>query len=189
MRKSVIFAALLLGGVAEAQERNFETVGVALVGSIPLAVSYDSVWDAGMGAAVRAETPFYGGALQVALHVFPNDGRAEDLPDFLAVHGALGWGYALRLPGGVRFTAGPEVGALHMRFDDDERFILALQNETELTAGLFAHLDVPLAGAIRAYAGAEALRLFTAEPITLGVVHAGLRTDFATPGWLRRVLR
>lgn len=187
MRKSVILAALLLGSVAQAQ--NFETVGVAFGGAMPLSVSYDAVWDAGAGAAVRAETPFYGGAIQIAFHVFPNHGRAEDLPDFLAVHGALGWGYTLRLPGGVHLTAGPEVGALHMRFDDDERFTLALQNETELTAGLFTHLDVPLVGAIRAYAGAEALRLFTAEPITLGFIHAGLRTDVATPGWLRRALR
>lgn len=169
--------------------RTPETLDLTLGAALPVGEAYDGLWTAGPGAAARLAIPFYSGTAHLGLHAFLNEGSRPDLPSFLAVHAQGGWGYPLRLPGGVRLTGGALVGALRMRFDDEDRFGGALQNETELTAGAFVRLDVPVAGPVRAFVAGEAVRVYTFERIDLRFVQAGVSVAVDSPAWLRRVLR
>jgi hypothetical protein len=187
MRISLALALLCCAASARAQPRHLETLEGVLAGVAPVGETYDGLWTAGPGGALRVGTEFYGGEASFALHAFPNEPAQPDLPAFLAVRGALGWGARLGLPARLRLTAGGTVGAVHMRFDDEDRD--ALSNETELTAGLFARLDAPLAGPVRLFAGAEVVHVYTAVPITYRFVQGGVSVSAPAPGWLRRLLR
>ncbi len=186
---AVLPAAVLPAAAQTDSARDAEALDLALGAAVPVGEAYDGLWAAGQGAALRLAIPFHGGTGHVGLHAFPNGGSRPNLPDFLALHAQGGWGYPLRLPGGMRLTGGALVGALHMRFDDEDRFSGALRNETELTAGLFARLDVPVAGPARAFVAGEALRVYTFERIDLRFVQAGVSATVISPEWLRRVLR
>jgi hypothetical protein len=188
LRTGLALAALLVGAPARAQQ-HLETLEVAASGVVPLGGTYDGRWTAGPGAALRAGVAFYGGHAHFALHAFPNAPQQPDLPSFVALRGALGWGARVGLPARLGLTAGGAVGAVTMRFEADDRFPGALQNETELTAGLFARLDAPLAGPLRLFAGAEVARAYTAEPIVFRFVEGGVVLVADAPGWLRRLLR
>ena len=168
---------------------NFETLTVALGGVLPVGEAYDGLWTADPGVAVRAATEFYGGTVHLALHIFPNTAEQPDLPDFLALRGMAGWGLPLRLPAGVRLTPGAAVGGIRWEFDEGEPFGTGPLEETELAAGLFARLEVPVVGRVRAVAEAEWLRVYTATPLDFMLVQAGLSFSAETPGWLRRLLR
>lgn len=185
----LVVLLLFAATVARAQPHHLETLEVALAGVAPVGETYDGLWAARPGAALRVATEFYGGAAHVAFHGFPNEERAPGLPDFLALRGEVGWGARLGLPARLRLTAGGAVGAVTMRFEEDERFPSALQTETELTAGLFARLDAPLAGPVRLFAEAEVARVYTAEPIVYRFVSGGVALAVPAPGWLRRLLR
>jgi hypothetical protein len=190
MRASALLLSLLLAAPTSAQPRHLEAVEGALAGVVAVGEAYDGLWTAEPGAALRLGTAFYGGQAHVALHAFPNHPEEAGLPEFTALRGEVGWGPVLTLPAGLRLTAGAAAGAMTMWFDDhDGQFVGALQNETELTAGLFARLDAPLAGPVRVFAGAEATRVYTAEPIVLRFVQGGVAVAVPSPGWLRRLLR
>ena len=185
--RSSLALLLLCCAAAQAQPAHLETLEVALSGVAPLGEAYGGLWAVSPGAALRVGTEFYGGQAALALHAFTNEAAEADHPDFLALHGALGWGARVPLPARLRLTAGGLVGAVHMRFDDENRD--ALSRETELTAGLFARLDAPVAGPVRLFAGAEVARVYTAVPITYRFVHGGVSVSAPAPGWLRRLLR
>jgi hypothetical protein len=190
MRTSALLLSLLLAAAVSAQPRHLETVEAALGGVVAAGETYDGLWTAEPGAALRVGAAFYGGQAHAALHAFPNHPQAPDLPAFRTLRGEVGWGPVLALPAGLRLTAGAAAGAMVMWFDDhDGQFVGALQNETELTAGLFARLDAPLAGPVRVFAGADVTRVYTAEPLVLRFVQGGVAVAVPSPGWLRRLLR
>lgn len=187
-----LLAVLVLipsGWAQDEPSPNTETLTLDLSGLVPVRDPYEGLWAPSPGAAARVATPFYGGEALVGLSVHANESGGDDLPEFLALHAYGGWGYPMGLPGRLRLTPSAEVGALHMRFDDEDRFILALQNETELTAGLSVRLDTPVLGRLHAFAAVQALRVYTFERIDLGFVHVGLSTTVASPSWVRRLLR
>lgn len=187
----ISLALLLLAPLAaSAQPRHIETLEGALSGVAPVGESYDGLWTIGPGGALRVGTEFYGGRAHFALHAFPNEPAAPALPEFFAIRGTVGWGARLGLPRRLGLTAGGTVGAVHMRFDDeDDRFIGALTNETELAVGLFARLDAPLGGPVRLFAEAEVAHVYTAVPIAYRFVQGGVSLTVPSPDWLRRLLR
>jgi hypothetical protein len=182
-------AALRCAAPARAQPRHVESLEASLAGVASAGETYDGLWAVGPGAALRVGTEFYGGQAHFALHGFPNAPRQPDLPTFLALRGEVGWGVPVRLPGRLRLTAGAAIGAVTMRFEEDERFPMALQTETELTAGFFARLDGPLAGPLRLFAAADVAHVYTADPIVYRFVSGGVTLAVPAPGWLRRLLR
>ncbi|MDX1419503.1 MAG: hypothetical protein R3181_06000 [Rubricoccaceae bacterium] len=189
----VSLALLLLGPLAAvAQPRHLETLEGALSGVAPAGEAYDGLWTMGPGGALRVGTEFFGGRAHFALHAFPNEPTTADpaeLPEFLALRGTVGWGPRLGLPLGLGLTAGGTVGAVHMRFDDEDLAGNALVNETELAAGLFARLDVPVAGPVHLFAEAEVAHVYTAVPIRYRFVQGGVSVSLPAPPWLRRLLR
>jgi hypothetical protein len=125
----------------------------------------------------------------LAVRAWRNDRPADDLPDFTAIHAVGGWGPAVVLPGGARFVPTAHVGALAFRFDDEDDFSGALRNETELTFGLAARTDLGVHGPLRAWVGADVVRVFTRPGETLYFVDAGISVALTAPGWLREALR
>lgn len=188
MRHSLVLL-LLVTTTAAAQPRHLETLEGALSGLTSVGETYDGLWSSEPGGALRVGTAFYGGHAHVAFHTFASQPQEPGLPEFHAYRGEVGWGAVVALPARLRLTAGAAVGAVHLRFEPDERFPSALQNETELTAGLFARLDAPLAGPVRVFASAEVARVYTAEPIVYRFVGGGVAVVVPAPGWLRRLLR
>ena len=186
-----LFLALPLSTAAWSQPAsNFDSVNLALGGVAPVGEAYSGLWDAGLGPSTRAAAPFYAGRLEIGLHAFPNASDEPDLPDFLALRGAVGWGVPLELALDLRLVAGLATGALMMRFDsEDGRFGGALQNETELTTTFYARLDRPIRSPLRAFVAFDYTHVYTAEPIRLSFIQAGLSIETTTPRWLRRALR
>ncbi|NNF56804.1 MAG: hypothetical protein HKN04_01045 [Rhodothermaceae bacterium] len=192
MCKCLIAALLLLlpastqaqGAEASADDR----LHLGLSGAVPMGEAYGGRWAAQPGVAVRAATWFHGGRIHVAFHLFENETLVEGLPGFLALRGELGWGVPLALPAGLRLTPSGQVGVLTMLFEGDEVVSEALTNETELTMGVAGRLEVPLGGAWRVFAAAEWVHVYTAVPIDLAFIQAGLSVSVSTPGWLRGML-
>ncbi|HYE96316.1 MAG TPA: hypothetical protein VD962_08910 [Rubricoccaceae bacterium] len=182
-------ALLLWGTPGAAQRRHVETLEVGAAGVAAVGETYDGLWRAEPGGALRVGTEFYGGQAHVDFHAFANQPEEKGLPEFHAYRGEVGWGVRVGLPGRLRLVAGPAVGAVHYRFEPDERFPMALQNETELSLGLFARLDAPLLGPARVFAGAEVVRVYTAERIVYPFVEGGVALSTPAPRWLRRLLR
>jgi hypothetical protein len=182
-------AALLLTASASAQPaEDWRTLEPAAGLALPLSDGF-ALWEAGPGGALRLEAPAYGGHARLALRIAAYAPERDGLPSFVAAFPTLGWGPALRLPGGAALRAGPHVGAVHLRFEAAEGFGGNLQNETELAVGAWARLEAPVAGRLRAWAEAEVLRAALADPATLATASAGLAVRLDTPRWLRSVLR
>jgi hypothetical protein len=180
-----VFAA----SATSAQPRHLETLEGAFSVVVSLGDAYGGQWSTEPGGALRVGTEFYGGRVHLAFHTFANQPLELGLPEFHAYRGEVGWGATLALPVQGRLTAGAAVGAINMRFEPDERFPMALQNETELTASLFARLDAPVAGPVRVFAGADLARVATAEPIVYRFVQGGFALVIPAPAWLRTFLR
>lgn len=189
MRASVL-VALMVAGAAAAQPRHLETLELSLAGVAPVGETYDGLWVAEPGAALHIGTEFYGGQAYVAFDVFGNTPSEAGLPEFLALHGNVGWGLTLSLPARLRLVGGGTVGAVHLRFDDedDDRFPDALQNETELTAGLFVRLGARIGGPVHAFVGGDLARVYTATPIVYRRVRAGLSLRIPMPTAVRRLV-
>lgn len=188
MRRLVLL--LLLLPVAHAQTDDWTTLEPAFGAALPLDGGFGPEWEAGPGVAARLDAPTTGGHARLALRVAPYEPRVPDLPEFLAVAASLGWGPSLALPAGLRLRGGPQVGVLHLRFDNEGgRFGGNLQNESEVTFGTWARLDVPVIRRVRLWAEAEALRAAFADPATITSLGAGLSVRLDAPGWLRTVLR
>jgi hypothetical protein len=192
MRKDLLaLLLLLLPASAHTQPVDASTdhrLHLGVSGAVPIGEAYGGRWQAQPGVAVRAATGFQGGVIHTALHLFENENQVEGLPGFLALRGELGWGVPIALPAGLQFTPSGQIGALTMLFEGDEVVSEALQNETELTVGVAGRLEVPLSGRWCVFASAEWAHVYTAVPINLTFVQAGLSVSVSTPGWLRGML-
>ncbi len=173
----------------DARTQNFKTISVVGGVDLPLADSYEGVWDVLPGGYGRASTSFYGGRMHLAIHVYDNDNEGQPVPDFLVVQGEAGWGFALQLPADVEVVGGAHMGAIRFRFRDNEQFEGFLQDETEWTAGLFARLQVPIGRRIAGVSEIQWSHVFTAEPISLTRLQIGLSFAFSSPEWLRGFLQ
>ncbi|MDT0631758.1 hypothetical protein RQM47_05440 [Rubrivirga sp. S365] len=187
----VLLPALALPALAAAQggADDWAMVEPALGVASPLAGGFGPEWAARPGAAARLEAPAYGGRARLALRVAGYEAARPDLPAFSAVTALAGWGPSVALGAGVRGGAGLQVGAVRYAFDDGGEFGGFLQNETEAAWGAWLRLDAPLAGRLRVWAEAEALRVALADPATVATASAGLALRLDAPAWLRAVLR
>ena len=180
---------LALGSSVQAQTGDWRTLEPALGVALPLGGGFGPEWTARPGLAARLDAPAYGGRARLAVRVASYATPDPALPEFLSVAASLGWGLEAALPAGLRLGGGPQVGALHLRFDDEDgRFGGNLQNETEATVGAWARLDVPLTRRVSLWAEADVLRVAFADPATITSLGAGLAVRLDTPGWLRTVL-
>ncbi|MDX1439994.1 MAG: hypothetical protein R3284_08840 [Rubricoccaceae bacterium] len=174
-----------------AQERppNFTLIDISAGGLAIPGPEYDGLWEANWGLSGRVATPFYRGKLDFRIRAFENNHAAETHPEFLALHWEVGWGYTFPLLERVELNAGGRVGAMMMRFDDEEVFTGGLKNETELTSGLFVRIDAPVSGSWRVFAETEWAYMYLANPSTFTFVEAGMELRLDAPDWLRSVLR
>ena len=173
----------------QAEEADDAVLEVGLSGVLPVGHAYGDVWVPQPGGALQLATGFYGGRAHAALHAFMNEVPSEQLPDFVALRAEVGWGPEIALPAGLRLTPALAVGALHMRFDEDEDFAFALRDETELTAGGIVRLQAPVARRVQVFAAAEWTHVYTAVPTDLTFVRAGLSLAMTLPTWLRCALQ
>jgi hypothetical protein len=188
-RVALALAAVGAGPAAAQAGSEFDYILLAAGGAGPLGSAWDGAWEASPAASFHAATPYHHGLVGIAVRAWRNDRAAEDLPDFTAFHAMGGWGPAVGMPGGARIMAAAHVGALAFRFDDEDDFSGALRNETELTFGLAARTDIGVHGPLRAWAGADVVRVFTRPGETLYFVEAGLSVALTAPGWFRGALR
>ena len=180
---------LLVAASGAAAQPHWRTVEPALGGAIALDGGFGPEWEAGTGVVARLEAPAYGGHARIALRVAPYEPDRADLPEFTAVAPSLGWGLGAGLPGGLRLLAGPQVGVLHLRFDDEDgQFGGNLQNETELMAGAWGRLEAPLTRRVRLWTEGEVSRVAFANPAVISTASAGLAVRLDTPRWLRGLL-
>ena len=172
----------------ETQSSSFERITLVVGTTLPVADSYQSLWAVQPGAFVRVSTNVFGGQAHLAVQGYNNDNGPDPLPDFLALQAEAGWGYAIPLPSGSYLTSGAHLGALQFRFRENEQF-REVQDETEVTAGVFARAGAPLFGPIEGFAEFHWTRVFTAEPIYITKAQLGLGLNFSSPKWLRQFLR
>ncbi|NNF56801.1 MAG: hypothetical protein HKN04_01030 [Rhodothermaceae bacterium] len=178
-----------VGAQTDTGHQAFDTIRLAGGVSLPLGDSYDGRWAVRPGAWAHASTEFVRGRAHLAVQVYDNDNGTETTPDFLAVQGEVGWGYPVHLPAGISATGGGHLGAIRFRFRENEQFSGFVQDETEVTAGLFARAEAPVGGRLGGFAEVHWIRVFTAEPISLTRVQVGLSLTFDSPAWARRFLR
>ena len=185
MRSAVCFA-LLLSAAAHAQPADWSAVTPAVGVTAPVADAFGPDWRSGVGAAARVELPAYRGRVRASLAVASY--QADALPDFGTLAATLGWGPELAL-GPVRAALGVEVGAVLFRFDRVNDGTFENVTETEAAVGAWGRLEAPVTGRVRAWAGAEVLRIALADPAAVATASAGLGIRLDAPGWLRAVLR
>ena len=171
---------VLAGGAAQAAELS--------------ATAFDATWRRGLGGRLAVEGDWRAATLTLgatALRYRPaRDASAaqdEAVPTLgaLALTGGLG---VRRAPAPwLAVQAGAEVGATTLRFGGDTPPGLGL--ETELAAGLYARVAVPLGGGWGAYAEGRATRTFFQNRLDLLTAGFGLRRTFRAPAWLDDVLR
>ncbi len=184
-----LLALLLVLASAVTAQPAWRTVDPAVGATAALDGGFGPEWRALPGAVGRLEAPAYGGQARFALRLTAYEPTRPGLPKFLAVAPSLGWGLGAHFPAGLRVQAGPQVGVLHLRFDDgDGQFGGNLQNETEVTVGAWARLEAPLARHVTAWLEAEGVRVAVADPTTLTTASAGLAIHLDTPSWLRTLL-
>lgn len=187
MRHALVLIALSVG-TAHAQS-DWSTLSPGIGAGVPLVDAFEPEWTAEVGADARLVTPAYGGQVRAALGARAYTANAEGLPDFQTFSAMLGWGPRVAGPLGTTLAAGPQVGAVLLRFDRTASG--GFQNVTELEAavGIWARLDVPLAGRLSAWLEAQAMRVAFADPATAVTAVGGLSVRLDTPGWLEAVLR
>lgn len=181
-------AVVLLTPGALAQTADWAALSGALGAAVPLDDAFGDAWRLEPGLAVRASTPAYGGTVRGSVLAFEAETTRDGLPGFLVVAPAVGWGVGVPL-GRARAEAGAELGIVHMRFGDEGGFTGALQDETEVSVGLFGRVEARVVGPVSAWTDVSVARVALAEPVALTSVAAGLSVSVATPGWLRRALR
>lgn len=183
-------AAVASSGPARAQQSdNFRTLEFGVGGGVQATRPFAERWTPTVAVSLRGATPLHGGIAHLALRADANRGATPDLPDFYAVHGAVGWGPVIPLPAAIRLIPSVHVGAVAFRFDDDDEFTGALQNESEITLGAAARLDVPVGGPMHAWAGVDAVRVFTTPAELLVFGEVGVSVVIASPAWLQGALR
>lgn len=182
----LIGAAFAVSNATAAQD--FTSIDLGLAGLAIPGEEYEGLWDAKRGVSGFASSIFLGGRLGLSIRVFDTETEVEDLPEFLAIHGSLGWGASVSLPMNGEVSAGGRVGAMNMRFDDDDVFTAGLQNETEITTGIFVHGQIPVVQQVAVFADVEWTRMYLERPTTFVFVEAGLRVRLDAPSWLTEVL-
>ena len=176
----------LLAAPAAAQDG--ETLTLSLGGEVPVSGRLGPAWAPGPGAMGAAAVPLHGGVLRASADWIPHDAQTSEVPDFEALTLALGWGPEARL-GPVRLRAGAEVGMGRYDFEDDDVFGANVSEESELLAGLYAGVRVPVAGPVEAWAEGGVRRVFFSTPADVGAVRAGVAVRLRSPRWLRDALR
>ncbi len=143
-------------------------------------------WELSQFVAGGFATTFFHGELQVgAQHLFgrARPGIETDVRLFF-VH--VGWGPTIRLPLGVRWLSGVDVGQVFMRFPQET--ISFRKSEGEVAYGVRTRLGIPLASGLEADVGVRWFHIFTSDPIEIMTASVGLRYTFDSPRWLRGLL-
>ncbi|GAB5533988.1 MAG: hypothetical protein Rubg2KO_02370 [Rubricoccaceae bacterium] len=164
------------------------TLTAELGAGVPLGTPFGPEWSVEPGLAIRGVSPAYGGDVRGSLLAFEADPQRDDLPGFLVLAMAVGWGPSLDL-GPVHLGVGPELGVVHMRFEAEGGFTGPLKDETEVHVGVFGRAEVPLTKHMQVWADASVARIALAERVTLASLAAGVSVRIHTPGWLQDVLR
>lgn len=186
--RRLLFLLVVLAPSAAAQEGDWRTVEPALGAAVALGGGFGPEWEAEPSLDISAAVPAYGGHARLALRVGSYEAQAPGLPAFLAVAPSLGWGVGTG-SGGLEVRAGPQVGVLHLRFEEAAGFGGNLQNETEVTVGAWAHVSLPVVRRLRLWAEADVRRVAFAEPATIAAASGGLAVRLGTPDWLQSLVR
>ena len=167
MRSTTALFLLLCASGASAQLR--ASAGPTL----PLAGELGPAWTEEIGARGTLTFVAYGGEVRLALDIAEHETDVESLPDFIAINATLGWGPVLRL-GPMRLSPGAEIGAGRFLFDDDSVFGENVSSESELLAGAYLRVGMPLAGRVEAWAETGVRRTFFSTPQTTAGASGGL---------------
>jgi hypothetical protein len=183
-------AVLVIAAPARAQQvDNFSALELGVGGALQADGTFADQWTSSPSASVRAATPYHGGLGYLTLRADLHRGVTDDLPDFLALQAAGGWGPVVMLPARIRLLPSAHLGLVALQFDADDEFPGALQNESEVEIGISGRIDIPVARSVRVWAGVDAVRLFTTPRELLIFGEAGLSVSLSAPEWFRWALR
>lgn len=163
-----VLLALLLPAPAHAQH-----VRLSGGATVPVTGELGPEWTARPGISGQILLPMYGGETRLSLDFAEHTTTDETIPEFTALVATLGWGPVVRV-GTVRLGAGAEVGAGRYAFDDDGEFGGNLASESEVVAGAYVRVSVPVAGPVEAWTEAGVRRTFFSTIATTGGVGGGL---------------
>ncbi|RJP62260.1 MAG: hypothetical protein C4539_18790 [Ignavibacteriales bacterium] len=148
---------------------------------------FNNYWNSDLGIEGRFETPFYFGDLQAGGILLPFKSKNINQPDFNSYFIFMGWGKKVNLPLKLFFFSTIKAGSFVMNFNLDS--LGSTQKiESELGLGFKAGLGTHLFSPVQAFAGVEALQVFTRHKISFILFSAGLTYSFATPVWLKDFL-
>lgn len=183
----LVWTAFASPPAAQDEARDWSTLTVSAGPAVPLTNPYGDAWALRPGGALRVEAPAWRGGVHASLWVFETDPRTPDVPGFLSVVPAVGWGTGAQLAR-VSVSAGGELGIVHSRFEREGGFGDRPDQETEVFVGAYARADAPIAGRIRVWSEAGVRRIAYADAAVLPSLAAGLAIRLDTPSWLRRAL-
>ncbi len=148
---------------------------------------FDRYWNSDLGIEGRMETPFYFGDLQAGGFFLPFKSRKNEQPDFNSYFIFLGWGKRVNLPLKTFFYSSIKAGSFVMNFNLDS--LGSTQKiESELGLSLKGGIGINLFSPLQAYAGIEALHVFTRHKLSFVLFSAGLSYTITTPVWLKDFL-
>lgn len=189
LARALALAALACVAPASAQSaRDFATFDLAVGGAGQVGASWDGRWEASPALGARLETPVGGGYLAFGARGWGNTGVDDLVPNFTALQASAGWGPSVTFgPASLRSSA--HVGAIAFLFDDEDDFTGALRRETELAAGVSGRVIVGVRRGFAAWAGADAVHVFTEPSERMLFLEAGVAISVGAPAWLGRALR
>lgn len=187
IRRLALIVLVLSGLNTRAQ--NFSSFEIGAGGMMAPGEEFKGLWEVKVGGSGYVSAPFYGGELDVSLRAFEVNETSNEVPGFVSIQGALGWGMAVSLPARVDMVVGGCVGLMLMRFGEDDDFPAGLQNESELTTGVFTRFTLPVRDNWSVFAQAEWTRMYLNTPVTFVFAEAGISIQLDSPVWIQEVLK
>ncbi len=146
---------------------------------------FHDFWVPGRGIDAFIETPFYYGAVQVGLQVFPFYGQETNVSDFQTVFIYLKWGLRWSLLNKLDCFNHISIGSNIMIFEKAQGYS---RYENELGMGLDSGVSYPVYRNIAINLSGSYNIIFTRKQIKLAFVSVGMSYSLSTPGWLKAFL-
>lgn len=174
------------GSLSAADPQPFSSLQVQLQTAVDVSRNrLHRYWQPATGVGLVVSTPFYFGAVEVAIRTLYYRSTAQNVPGFQSMFGFLGWSSGLDLPADWRLVGGLGIGDNHLYFGRD----VVNPLEGELCTRTMVRLERPIGERYLFTLTASREIVFTYRRIKLTFIAAGIGGRIAAPGWFQEFLR
>jgi len=173
---------------AKNSDAPFETLNVSLNIAINTNTNiFHDYWNQSPAADLMVKFPFYAGSVQTGLQVAHNSPVKSNVAGYTSVFIYFGWGWEIRLPYRLKWYNGVYAGNYGMIFEQKE--YIGHRLESELGAGMYSCIDVPVRPNWSINISARYLNIYTHQRIYHTHFGIGIGCNSDTPRWLKRFLQ